>query len=75
MATLVGTVLVMFSWHSTLHCHLWWQALVATGGKLYSLLPPAVRSVARGGPELAQKATELSKNAAGVITAKSGAAP
>lgn len=42
---------------------------------LYSLLPPAVRSVARGGPELTQRATEHSKNAAGVIPAKSGAAP
>jgi hypothetical protein len=25
---LVGTILVLFSWHSTLHCHLWWHVLL-----------------------------------------------
>ena len=50
-------------------------ALYSLYTTLYSLLPPAVRSVARGGPELTQRATEHSKNAAGVIPAKSGAAP
>ena len=51
------------------------HALYSLYSTLYSLLPPAVRSVARGGPEVTQRATEHSKNAAGVIPAKSGAAP